>query len=191
MAELEKLTGYIIQKANDDAALIKENAQKDYDAVVNAASAEAEKISSDVISKANDEAALTEQRAVSALVQKKSKAILALKNSAVESVISDAKEIIVNMSDSEYSDFMLRLLNKSVTGEEGVLSLNERDSKRVSKEFMSAAGKHKLTLDTVYSNITGGFVLKYGAVEINCSVEALFRDRAEEFTDYINKALFE
>ncbi|MBO5007423.1 MAG: V-type ATP synthase subunit E [Clostridia bacterium] len=191
MAELEKLTGYIIQKANDDAALIKEKAKADYDTAVNAATAEADKLSRDIISKANDEAVLIEQRANSALTQKKSRAILALKNSAVETVISDAKDMIISMGDSDYSAFMLRVLDANATGDEGIIAFNENDSKRMSKEFTTAVKKHKLTMSDEYSNITGGFILKYGAVEINCSVEALFRDRAEEFTDYINKALFE
>jgi V/A-type H+-transporting ATPase subunit E len=39
--------------------------------------------------------------------------------------------------------------------------------------------------------IDGGFILKYGDVEENCSFDALFSSAKEELSDRVNAILFE
>ena len=39
-------------------------------------------------------------------------------------------------------------------------------------------------------NITGGFLLKYGNIEINSSIDAICEDRKEELVDRVNNVLF-
>jgi V/A-type H+-transporting ATPase subunit E len=39
-------------------------------------------------------------------------------------------------------------------------------------------------------NIDGGFILKYGNIEINSSFDALFEENEEELVDIVNKMLW-
>ena len=49
----------------------------------------------------------------------------------------------------------------------------------------------KLTVSDAVAPIDGGYILKYGYLEINCSFAAIFRDRRDEFIDLIRDQLFE
>ena len=43
----------------------------------------------------------------------------------------------------------------------------------------------EISKDTV--NIDGGFILKYGNIEINSSIDALFEENKDELIDVVNK----
>ena len=38
--------------------------------------------------------------------------------------------------------------------------------------------------------MNGGFVLAYGGIEENCSIDALFEERADALSDAVRKILF-
>ena len=40
------------------------------------------------------------------------------------------------------------------------------------------------------SDISGGFIIKYGNTEQNCSLDAIFKEKKDELVDYINSNLF-
>ena len=47
-----------------------------------------------------------------------------------------------------------------------------------------------LTLSDDTADIDSGFILRYGGIEENCSLKALFADRQEELQDLVHKLLF-
>lgn len=189
MAEIRKITEYIVNKAKEEAKLTRENAIKECDAVISAAKKDADTLKKDILTKAYSEAADIERRAYSALSQKKARLILELKNQVIENVISTAKNSITEMPDNEYCSFLTGILKKNATGNPGNAVFNERDIRRMSAQLKKALRVANLTLETQPADISGGFILKYGSVLINCSLEAIFRDRQEEFTDCVSRAV--
>ena len=78
----------------------------------------------------------------------------------------------------------------------GVLLLNKKDLDRIPSDFgekvnqvaTKKGGMIDISQDTV--DIDGGFILKYGNIEINSSFEALFDENKEELTDIVNNLLW-
>lgn len=190
MAEIEKITDCIIQNAKSDAQKISENAQQEYDKVMAKAKADAQKASSEIIAKAKLEAEQIESMAASSAAQKRLRNILDLKNKAINETINNAKNLIYNMSNDDYMRFIIKNIKKYATGEAGVIAMNGKDKRRLSEDAEAVISENALTLDSADAPIEGGFVLKYGQIEINCSVDAVFQDKNEQFTDYISRNLF-
>lgn len=190
MAGIENITEYIIQKADADAKNTLKRADEQHDAAILKAKKDAESISSEIIKSAENEAETIRERAASGAAQIRSRNILTLKNRAVSEVIENAKKILLSLPDDEYMSLMEKLLRDSASGSEGIIVLNSADKARMSSGFSEAAADCGLTVSGECADISGGFILKYGLVEINCSVDAVFRDRNEQFVDYVNKRLF-
>ena len=191
MAEIQQITEYILTKAKNEGEQLLSQAGKEYDSIIEHASGEAEAVKAEILSKAQTEAKDIERRAVSALTQKKSGLILELKNSAIQNVIDMAKNEILGMSDKDYAEFIIRILKDNASNEKGTIAFNEKDASRLTAELKDTLESHLLTVDAVSADISGGFILKYGSILINCSLDALFKEKEEAFIDYINKAIFE
>jgi len=190
MAEVQRITEYIINKANDEATRITNEAQKECSEIISNAKKEADKIRNKILSEANIEAENIEKRAYSVLNQKKSSMILEIKNKVIDEVISKAKNEILELSDKEYNDFLLRILRRNTTGQAGSIGFNKKDLERLSKELKALIKSKNLTVEKEPCNIVGGFILRYGSVIINSSIEAIFKEKREEFIDCVNRSIF-
>ncbi len=190
MAEIQQITDYILSKAKNEGEELLARAGNEYDMLLEQAAVQAQDVRAQIISKARSEASDIERRAISALAQKKSALILELKNSAIADVIRMAKDEILNMPDKDYADFIIRILKCNATGQKGTIAFNEKDTSRLSTELANTLEEYLLTIDSTPADISGGFVLKYGSILINCSLDALFKEKEEQFVDYISKAIF-
>ncbi|MBR1773727.1 MAG: hypothetical protein IJ749_07480 [Eubacterium sp.] len=61
-------------------------------------------------------------------------------------------------------------------------------SEKVNQVATKKGGMIDISQDTV--DIDGGFILKYGNIEINSSFDALFDENKEELTDIVNNLLW-
>ena len=68
--------------------------------------------------------------------------------------------------------------------------LAEADKAAMTPEFEKAVCD--LKLETAASEIPGrsGFILVYGSIEINCTIDAVFDAANEEISDMLNEFLF-
>lgn len=190
MADISKITEYITEKAKNEAEeTIKEAGERRNKRLSEAKSkADAETVG--IIEKAEAQAGRIKIMAKSAAERERLKRLLALKNTAVSDVIKKAKNTACNMPNDEYMQLISRLIQKYSTGEKGTVYFNAADKKRITEEIKKVILEHNLIIADDDLNIDGGFVLKYGYVEENCTIDAMFRERAEEFTDYISENLF-
>ena len=96
-----------------------------------------------------------------------------------------------------YFDFLYTQLDKQNLAREGVLLLNAKDLARRPADFEKKIGaaaekqKGKLSLSEKAAEIEGGFILSYGGIEENCSLEALFESEADVLKDAVRAVLFE
>ena len=181
MNGIEKITARIIAEANAEAA-----------ATIAAAQAQAGEIGAANEKKAQEEyqASMrtgkveTEQRIQrlgnTARLEAK-KEILALKQELIAAAYAKAKEKILNLPEAEYVAFLAAQAGKaSISGDETIV-LNETDKAKLGAQVAEAANalvkerglEPKLTLAETTAAISGGLLLRKGAVEVNCALDSL------------------
>ena len=122
-------------------------------------------------------------------ISKKS-VLLREKQRIIDGVIHDAHVRIVGLDDAAYFALMGRLLDKYASGEAGMVLLSPRDRARVPAEFVAAAEAKGLKISDETRNMDGGFVLSYGSVEENCSIDALMESERDRLHDAVKGFLF-
>lgn len=181
MNGIEKITARIIAEANAEAA-----------ATIAAAQAQAGEIGAANEKKAQEEYQAcmrtgkveTEQRVQrlgnTARLEAK-KEILALKQELIAAAYAKAKEKILNLPEAEYVAFLAAQAGKaSISGDETIV-LNETDKAKLGAQVAEAANalvkerglEPKLTLAETTAAISGGLLLRKGAVEVNCALDSL------------------
>ncbi len=137
------------------------------------------------------------ERAQVTAATKKRRTLLAARGALVKEALDKAWESILAMPDAEYFDFLYTQLDKQNLAREGVLLLNAKDLARRPADFEKKIGaaaekqKGKLSLSEKAAEIEGGFILSYGGIEENCSLEALFESEADVLKDAVRAVLFE
>jgi len=191
MAELQVLTDKILRTAQEKAAGISAKAKSEYDEILADARKQGDEDGKRIVEEAKKEAERITTRAISASAQKSAQRKLAVKMEMIDSVIEKAKQKFLDFDDSEYMTRLTKLLqSRAVKGASGELMLNKKDKARISDEFKAKLKEFELTLSEGCADIEGGFILVYGKIEENCSVEAIFRENYEELVDFIGQNLF-
>ena len=122
---------------------------------------------------------------------------LAAKVELLEALFDQARGRINGLPDDPYFDLMSRLMIQAVqTGDEEVVV--GRDEKRIDQSFIKQVNKRlgpgfkgNLRLAGEKADIQGGFILRRGKVQINCSTEVLIDQVREEIESELVKELFE
>ena len=194
MAGLDKIIGEIslssdalvkelLDKARDEAREITTKAEEEAEASVARIRRESETRLSDSRARAQSAAQLARRQL-----------LLQEKQNLIGTVIDKAKQKFLEMPDAQYFDAVLKLAKKHALKQDGEIIFNERDKKRLPANFVQSltgqleGGALKVSEKT--APIDGGFILSYGGVEQNCSVNALFEEGAETLQDKIQALLF-
>ena len=123
---------------------------------------------------------------------------LSLKQELVQAAFGKAADMLSQLPADEYTDFLSRLAAKaSGDGSETVI-FNEKDAETVGEavvnkanEILKAEGKNAaLTLSSETRSIKGGFILSAGAVETNCSADALVSGYKDKLSVQVASVLF-
>lgn len=190
MAQINDITSYILEKLSNEADAIKKEAQEKYDEELSKASHEADMRADALIENARNEAAKRIEMSKASAKQLVSKEILKIKNEAVKNILYGAKESIIKGSDKDYEDLLISLLKKYHENKKGEIILSSIDKTRSLDRLKKEVEALGLSVGSDSSAISAGFILKYGNIEENCSLDAVFREKEEELTDYINSNLF-
>ncbi len=136
-------------------------------------------------------------KGVSSAISFKKKIVLEEKQRLIKEVIESSKEYIKNLPKEEYIEFFEKVALSHAHSESGRLKLNKSDSERFGKELLdrinaklSSNSKGTLVLDDEFTTEKSGFVIVYGDVEENCSLEAIFSEKSELIADKMNSFLF-
>lgn len=181
MNGIEKITARIAAEAGAEA-----------EAILAEARAQAAEIGAEFEKKAQEEyqsclrrgTVETEQRAQrmgnTARLESK-KEILALKQELIAAAYDKAKEKILNLPETEYVAFLAAQAGKAAVSGDEEIALNEADRAKVGTQVVEAANalvkerglEPKLTLADKPAAISGGLLLRKGAVEVNCALDSL------------------
>jgi V/A-type H+/Na+-transporting ATPase subunit E len=198
MTGLEKILKAIEEEAKSSADAYLAQAKQEADEITEAARKEAEKKCAEIAAKSETDIKAVLSRAESAAALQEKKIILEAKQQMINEVITSARNSLTNLSDSEYVEVILRMVQKYADQKPGQILFSAADRMRLPGDFTASLAKAltgksgaSLTISNETANINGGFVLKYGEVEENCSFDALFSAAKEELQDKVNSVLFE
>ena len=196
MTGLEKILIEIEDEAKNAATATVKVAQQDADALIAKAKVQGEEKSIAISKQSEADVSDYLSRAKSAAALQKRKSILNAKQEMINAVIEKAQDTILHLSDKEYFDTILKMIEKHALAQDGEIAFSPVDLKRMPSGFEAQINKAiskknatlKVSKDT--KNINGGFVLIYGGVEENCSIDALFDAAHETLQDKVHEILF-
>ena len=196
MAGEERITEESRQEAKAGAQELLGEAQKKAEAITGKAREEASQIVESGEKEAQALLAQQEERAHSSAAMRLRQAMLSAKQEVIDEIIGKAYEKLAGQDADGYFGMVVALLKKNIHAGEGVICFSEEDLKRLPAGFEKVAGKvaseagGSLTIDTVPAKIANGFILKYGGVEENCSLNALFAQSKEALRDSVSSILW-
>lgn len=127
------------------------------------------------------------------------KSVLALKQEMVSAAFVRAREMLVDLPEEQYVAFLGRkAAEAAVTGQEELLfsarDLSSGVCRKVEAEanrLLAARGVDgMLSVGSEPRDIAGGFVLKQGDIEVNCSMELLAEQYRSELAAQVAEILF-
>ena len=189
MTGLESITEQIINEAEVKAKKVLAQAQIEADEIIAQAEKDGKEQASNIAEKSDAICKDIIARAESASSLQIRKEVLKSKQEIITAMLKNAKKALLSMSDSEYCQLIVKLINKYSTEEKGEIAFNSNDVQRV-KTIENEFAKHNLTLSKRNVNIDGGFILIYGDIEENCSITALFDGADEKLQDEVHSLLF-
>ena len=196
MNGLEKIAVQIRLQAQQEADAIVDRAQQEAAGQIAAAETECAQSAAQNADKARAEAETECARAVSAAAAEGRRQLLAEKQEQIAAVLSEARRRLEALPDAEYFALMQKMaVENSQTGD-GRLIFSDRDRARMPADFEARlndalAGRGTLHIAAEHRPIQSGFVLVYGDIEENCTLEAQLEARREELQDLICRILFD
>jgi len=179
MTGTEKIKAKILADAEEKARQIEEQARQEARDITDRALKEAEIKRMEILSKAEAEGEEAYRRLISVAGLEARKEILKTKQDMVEEAFTKAIQKITGLPDNEYQEMLEIMIAGAASDGTGEILLSDRDRKRVDGNFadninrrLKAAGKNgKVALSGEIIQTVGGFVLRYGEMEINGTFE--------------------
>lgn len=194
MNGIENIIARIDDDARQESQAILEQARTQAQAILEEYRAQARREAEAILERGRTAAAQQGQRLDSAAQLEGRKALLAAKQELIQAAFDRALEKLRGLPREEYISLLADLAAKaSSTGREKLI-FSQTDRAAVGKAVVMAAnqrlGDGALTLSEECRNMEGGFVLSGGAVEVNCSFEALLRQARAPLTAPVTAVLF-
>ncbi|MBQ9828143.1 MAG: V-type ATP synthase subunit E [Lachnospiraceae bacterium] len=196
MAGVENITAAILKEAAENAeALISEAEKKAADAEKAARDA-ADSLCREAEEKAKKDTEAYRERIESRKELNARQAILAAKQEAIENTIEKAFSKLKSQDGEAYFSMVEALLQRNVRPGSGVILFSEEDKNRLPADFEARLQKiarengGELEMSDASADIDSGFILRYGGIDLNCSLSSIFHEKKSEMQDAARDALF-
>ena len=190
MTSSEKILSGIAGEAKTEAEKITAEAEKQAAEITAAAKAEAESDAEKIKADAEKKAELIINSGKSSAGLLKRDKALNCRRELIEKALAAVADAVNAYGDKDYFDFLLTLIKKEKLNGKGEVYLSVKDKARDTAAFKSELSALDLTLSDTFADINGGFILKYGDIQINGELSALIHEKRDVLTDELNKALF-
>lgn len=195
----EKIKDRILADGRALCDKILEDAKREAQNIIGSAEKEALQKVAVMTEKARDEALQIKQRFQAASVMDDKKMILKARQNSVDEAFNNALTRVAGLPDAQYGLFLEEILLNVAREEAGELLLNEKDKVRLGENFVSLMNKKlntkgekaSLTLAKDTLSSCGGFVLRYGDMELNCTLEILLTMARPGLESEVAAILFE
>ncbi len=190
MTSSEKILAGIAEESKAQADKINSDAEKQAADIIAAAREEAESEAEKIRAEAEKKAELIINSGKSSAELLKRDTALKCRRGLIEKALITVADTVNAYSDKDYFDFLLTLIKKEKLNGKGEVYLSVKDKARDTAAFKSELSALDLTLSDTFADINGGFILKYGDIQINGELSALIHEKRDVLTDELNKALF-
>ena len=196
MTGLEKILSEIIQEAEAEATVMIDEANAKALEIIAAAKAEGKLRADEITASTDNQVAGIRHSGKSSLALKRRQLVLAKKQDLISETINAALKKLSGLPSDEYFNLIISMAGKEVQSGTGKLLLSSADMARLPTDFAKklekALPKNSMLEVAESPAITGsGFILAYDEIEINCTFEAIFNARHDEFEDITQRVLFE
>ena len=190
MTSSEKILAGIAEESKAQADKINSDAEKQAAEITAAAKAEAETDAEKIRADAEKKAELIINSGKSSAELLKRDTALNCRRELIEKALITVADTVNAYGDKDYFDFLLTLIKKEKLNGKGEVYLSVKDKARDTASFESELEALGFTLSDNIADINGGFILKYGDIQINGELSALIHEKRDMLTDELNKALF-
>ena len=194
MTGLENILAEIRKSAEEAAAQNRETAQKKADAVLEEARVKAKEEAARMDAETEAIVEKITERAKSAAALERRRSILKAKQEVIGELIDAARESLYELREEDYFALLQAMIEKYALPQDGELIVSEKDAARLPRGFLkkinASLQEGSLTLSEEKRYLDGGFLLRYGGMEENCTFDALFDAAREQLQDDVNKMLF-
>ncbi len=190
MTSSEKILAGIAEESKAQADKINSDAEKQAADIIAAAREEAESEAEKIKAEAEKKAELIINSGKSSAELLKRDTALNCRRGLIEKALNFVADTVNAYGDKDYFDFLLTLIKKEKLNGKGEVYLSVKDKARDTASFKSELEALGFTLSDNFADINGGFILKYGDIQINGELSALIHEKRDVLTDELNKALF-
>ena len=190
MTSSEKILAGIAEESKAQADKINSDAEKQAAEITAAAREEAESEAEKIKAEAEKKAELIISSGKSSAELLKRDTALNCRRGLIEKALITVADTVNAYGDKDYFDFLLTLIKKEKLNGKGEVYFSVKDKARDIAAFKSELSALDLTLSDTFADINGGFILKYGDIQINGELSALIHEKRDVLTDELNKALF-
>ncbi len=215
MEGLEKITAQILADAKASCDKSYEDAKAEIEQIKKKYNDEAAQIIADAEADAQKERESIVSRGLSSAAMLRRNMLLQSKSKMVDKAYSDAVGYLSRADKSEYLAMLKGMFSSAIkdtlsseaallSDEDGdytapdtfVVALNEHDSQKYLSEFekfmaetLKETGKNYI-ISEEYADVSGGMLITYGDMYINCSIEQAVEQVRQETESEVYKALF-
>ena len=186
MSGLDKIVQQIQDEARQAASETVDKAKAEAMAITSKAGVDAAARRESIRSQADSDVKNVLSAAESAAQLAKRRALLSAKQEIIGKLIAETQKDFYALPDFA---LILKMVEKYSLPQKGEIIFSKKDLDRLPKGFagkISSSAKGELELSKETRPIDGGFVLSYGGIEENCSVEALFYAAREQLQDKVS-----
>ncbi len=129
------------------------------------------------------------------------KEVLAAKQELINDAFNQALDMLFNLDSAAYLEILRRMLLSSIkTGEEVIILSPPRDKSRIPDDFWNELNRELAAAGYINKisppgeadpNISGGFILRAGGIEINNSFGSLLEMYRDDLEPEVAALLFE
>lgn len=196
MQGIEKIIEKIIYDANRDAKATHEQTQVQINAIQKKHENETKKQINIINKEAEQKAEQHKQRSKTMADLEIRRNNLAIKRELVEMSFEKAINNIKNIDEKTYKEFIIKILVK-IAETDGEVIIGKNDnyiSQSVIDNAISNLAEQgiesKIKLSKQKGNFEGGFILKNGKIETNCTIDMLVRTAKRELEQEVANVLF-
>ena len=181
---IEKITQDSLTKSEEILARAESQAEQ----VMAQAAAQAAEASGAAIAAAEEKAAFDIAAARSRTAMTEKRVLLQMKNEVIQQVIASSLARLKALPDAAYFAMLAKLAAEYAQPGQGSMRFSQRDLDRLPADFaQKLAG---ITIDPQPVGIEDGFILAYGDIEQNCTLEALTAARLDDIKDVLHACIF-
>ncbi|HWR22394.1 MAG TPA: V-type ATP synthase subunit E [Feifaniaceae bacterium] len=195
MTGLEKIVTAIREEAQAEAKAVTDQAKAEAARIQAEEKSRSDALCAETEASAMRQSADIERAAASAAELQRRRRVLEAKQELLAHTMEEALKELYALPEEAYFSLLIQMASACAEPVAGELLLSGRDLSHCPEGFIQRLEQAlpkgaALSLSQETRPIDGGFILKYGEIEHNCSFRAVFDARREELTDKVRGILF-